>query len=110
MTDRQTSESRVQAAPFPVIFLLAVLVANGIIFSSAISKGGWAAIGWLMFVSPVFNGMMLIGGTAIGLAQQRKHPKHDMRLYWLIVILPLLLAVAGWVVLSFSNIAGRGGC
>lgn len=91
-----------------------LLAGNAIIVFNACDKGGWAAMGYLLFVSPIYNGLLLLIGIimAYRVVGKTSSPEYsrDIDLYWsAVIVLPLLLAII-LLLLLFSGIIGGSGC
>ena len=94
---------------FFVILSGLLLIGNIVFIIRAIGQGGWAAMGWLFMVSPVFNGVMLLAGIVKTITLERNRRGWNYSLYWLLsIFLPLIMITISLGVL-LSGVTG-GGC
>ncbi|MBS1772358.1 MAG: hypothetical protein JST82_05825 [Bacteroidetes bacterium] len=105
MTDTDNSnEARTAIVGYIVLLLLVNIAGCAKIYSA----GGWAQLGMLVFVAPIYEGLFLLFGCIMVWRLDKKYPQKDFGLYWFTVIaLPILLyAVTAMFTFAYS----KGGC
>jgi uncharacterized membrane protein SirB2 len=91
-----------------VIFSVIAVAINFAGYAYAQDRGGWADVGLLMFLAPVYDAILLIAGIVMMSVTSKKHPNASFGFHWLVVILlPVFLyIITAMIILSTST----GGC
>lgn len=92
------------------VYTIVVLILNAIIISDAFSKGGWGALGLLLIVAPIVNGITMVADFITAYALGRRYGGVAAGNYWILsFFLPLVCIIIELFIL-FSNATGGNGC
>ncbi len=91
-----------------VFYTILVLLVNIAGCIKAFNSGGWAQLGLIAFLAPVYDGLFLLIGIIMMARLSKKYPADDYGLYWLAVTaLPIVMYVA---TVLFTFAYSKGGC
>lgn len=89
-------------------YLAIVILVNIIGFFFGYSKGGWAQLGLVMFLAPIYEVVLLIAGIIMLIRMTKKYPENDYGIYWLVVISSPIVLYIATAILTFAFPTGNG--